>query len=324
MTRTLAIVERLPGHTEVMGAFASLAQKLGYEPHLFFESRDPFHMVDYFRARLSLESTQIHEWSEITNLASQFEVILLNTSNVWLDYGPWLEQWDALERLIVVHHHPEDIELNPYGAPVYLTPAAGQEKWIFPLYCKPSSPLESGGQNALRRGAAELPALTCIGALEGKDIAGASAYLQAGGRLVHYERYRRDDFSAHPGLYTPRVGLGGVQFMAALAQEPKPTFIWLPILPHSDYMACRLTGALTLGADLNGIMVMPERLRQLYGFPEPAVITYDTSITEPTCLEKLRASPMQQEERRRQLHRWAAERWEKNLEVFQTLLGLRK
>jgi hypothetical protein len=324
MARTLAIVERLPGHTEVMGAFASLAQKLGYEPHLFFESRDPFHMVDYFRTRLSLGAGQIHEWSEITNLAPQFEVILLNTSNVWLDYGPWLEQWDALERLIVVHHHPEDIELNPYGAPVYLTPAAGEEKWIFPLYCQPSTPLESGRENALRRGATDLPPLTCIGALEGKDIAGASAYLQTGGRLVHYERYRRDNFSAHPGLYALRVGLGGMQFMAALAQEPKPTFIWLPILPNSDYMMCRLTGALTLGVDLNGIMVMPERLRQLYGFPEPAVITYDTSITEPACLEKLRASPMQQEERRRQLHRWAAERWKKNLEVFQTLLEFRK
>jgi len=325
MTRTLAIVERLPGHTEVMGGFASLAQELGYDTHLFFESADRFHMIEYFRTRLPIEAEKIHHWYEISRPDSHFEVILLNTSYVWLDLEPWLQEWNVDQRLIVVHHHPEDIELNPYGASVYLTPAAGQEKWIFPLYSKPSGPPESGLKNASQSpgDAPELPTLTCIGALEGKDIAGILGYLQAGGKLMHYERYRRDDFSAHEGFYTPHVGLDGVQLMASLAQQKKPVFLWLPLVPKSDYMVCRFTGALIVGVDMNCIMVMPERLRQLYGFPEQAVITYDTSVIEAECLDKLRASPMKQDERRRELCLWAAERWNKNLAVFQSLLGRR-
>ncbi len=320
MKHTLAIVERLPGHTEVMGGFASLALELGYDTHLFFDRGDRFHMIEYFRARLPLGAESVHDWYHITNRGSHFDVILLNTSYVWLDLGPQLEQWNAHQRLIVLHHHPEDIELNPYGVCVYLTPAAGGEKWIFPLYSPPPAPRESGPEDAVRREAAELPTLTCIGALEGKDIAGAMTILQAGGKLVHYERYRRDDFSEYPGLYTPRVGLGGVQFMASLSREPQPVFMWLPILPDSDYMACRLTGALTLGVDLNAMMVMPARLRQLYGFPETAVIAYESSVIEAACIEKLRASPLEQMERTRQLYQWTAERWSKNLEVFQSLL----
>jgi hypothetical protein len=83
----------------------------------------------------------------------------------------------------------------------------------------------------------------------------------------------------------------------------------------------RFTGALIIGAEMNCIMVMPERLRSLYGFPPDAVITYDTSITEAQSLEKLRASPAQQHQRRKQLRLWTVERWKKNLAVFQNLLA---
>jgi hypothetical protein len=47
MTHTLAIVERLPGHTEVMGGFAALAIELGYDVHLLFNRNDPFQRVGY-------------------------------------------------------------------------------------------------------------------------------------------------------------------------------------------------------------------------------------------------------------------------------------
>ncbi len=325
MKHTLAIVERLPGHTEVMGGFASLALELGYDTHLFFDRGDRFHMIEYFRARLPLGAESVHDWYHITNLGSHFDVILLNTSYVWLDLGPQLEQWNAHQRLIVLHHHPEDIELNPYGVSVCLTPVAGQERWIFPLYSQPPGPWELGLENASLslREATELPTLICLGALVGKDIAGIFGYLQAGGKLVHYSRYRCEDFLAHEGLYTQQVGLDGVQLMASLAQQKKPVFLWLPIVPKSDYMVCRFTGALIMGVDMNCILVMPERLRELYGFPKQAVITYDTSVTEAACLEKLRASPVKQNERRRQPCLWAAERWNKNLAVFQALLGRR-
>jgi len=325
MTHTLAIVERLPGHTEVMGGFASLALELGYDTHLFSDAGDRFHMIDYFRTRLPIGAENIHDWYHITNAGWHFEVILLNTSYVWLDLGPQLQQWNAHQRLIVVHHHPEDIELNPYGVSVYLTPAAGQARWIFPLYSKPPGPLELELENASLslRGATDPPTLICVGALEGKDTAGIFGYLKAGGKLVHYSRYRCDRFSAHEGLYTQQVGLDGVQLMASLAQQKKPIFLWLPIVPKSDYAVCRFTGALIMGVDMNCIMVMPEPLRELYGFPKQAVITYNTSVTEAECLEKLRASPEKQHERRRQLCRWAAEQWNKNLAVFQALLGRR-
>ncbi|MGO8819160.1 MAG: hypothetical protein ACLQVG_31355 [Terriglobia bacterium] len=322
MTQSIAIVERLPGHTEDMGAFAALALDLRHDPHLLYETGDQFHMVDYFRTRLRLSDDKIAEWSNINDPGSHFDVILLNTSFTWLDYRLVLEEWNARKRLIVVHHHPDDAELNPYGAPVYLTPVAGEERWIFPLYSEPAAPEGLGldGTSLPPLDPAELPALTTLGQFEGKDVAGAHAYLQAGGRLVHYDRYRCRFFSADDKLYTQHIGLGGVHMMTSLAEQRKPLFIWLPIVFPSDYLVCRFTAALIVGVEMNGIMVMPERLRKFYGFPEDAVITYDASVTEPECLGKLRASPADQHKRQRQLGKWAVERWRKNLAVFQALL----
>lgn len=325
MTRRLAIVERLPGHTEVMGGFAALALELGYETHLLFNRKDPFHVVDYLQTRLPVASENIHEWSYINDPGSNFDVILLNTSYVWLDYGRPLQQWNANKRLIVVHHHPEDIELNPHGARVYLTPAAGQEKWIFPLYSKPSL-AEPGLEDAssLSVGyAAELPTLVTIGALDLKNIADVGAYMKAGGKVVHYDRHKCHHFEGHDGSYTQHVGLGGAEFMMSLAERKQPMFLWFPILPESNYMENRFCGALIVGVEMNCIMAMPERLRKLYGFPEDAVIAYDSSVTEAECMQRLRASPMKQGERRRQLRIWAVERWRKNVDVFRSLLGER-
>lgn len=320
MTQALAIVERLPGHTEVMGGFAALALELGYDTQLLFNPKDQFHVVEYLQARLSIASDHVHDWSYINDAESHFDVIVLNTSCVWLDYGRALQQWNASKRLITVHHLPEDIELNPFGASVYLTPAIDKGKWIFPLYGKPRevdapAPLERRGDSG------QLPTLVTIGALDLKDIAGVGAYMKAGGKVVHYDRHKCHFFPEADGLYTQHVGLAGTEFMASLAAEKQPMFLWFPMLPGSHYMMYRFTGALIIGVDMNCIMVMPERLRRLYEFPEAAVITYETSITQAECLEKLRASPARQLERRKRLWTWAVERWSENLAVFQALLG---
>ena len=324
MKQTLAIVERLPGHTEVMGGFASLALELGYDTHLLFNSKDQFHLTEYFRTRIPIASNNIHQWSQITDPSWHFDVILLNTSYVWLDYGPQLRYWNANKRLIVVHHHPEDIELNPHGASVYLTPAAGQEKWIFPLYSKQPGPADLGLGDASMPSpsdAAGLPALVTIGALDLKDIPDVFAYMKAGGKVVHYDRHQCHQFSEHTESYTQHVGLSGTEFMMSLAQEKQPIFLWFPIVPTSNYLVCRFTGALIIGVEMNCIMVMPERLRNFYGFPEDAIIAYGGSVTEAECREKLRASPVKQKERRERLRMWTVERWQKNMAVFQSLLG---
>jgi hypothetical protein len=323
MTQRLAIVERLPGHTEVMGGFASLALELGYDIHLLFNSKDQFHVVEYLARRMSIAADHIHDWSYINLADSQFDVILLNTSCVWLDYGFRLQQWNTGKRLIVVHHLPEDIELNPYGVSVYLTPAIDRNKWIFPMYCRPVEPAALGAAEASMGDAEELPILITIGALDLKDIAGVASYMKAGGKVVHYDRHKCRFFPDHEGAYTQHVGLGGTEFMSSLAQQEQPMFLWFPIVPQSHYMVYRFCGALIIGVDMNCVMVMPERLRKLYGFPEDAAITYDASITEAECLERLRASPTKQLERRRQLWKWAVDRWQENLAVFRTLLGSR-
>jgi hypothetical protein len=322
MPRKLAIVERLPGHTEVMGGFAALALALGYEPHLLFNHTDQFHLVEYLRTRIPVAADHIHDWSYINDHSADFEVILLNTSYVWLDYGRQLQHWDTHNRLIVVHHDPEDVVLNRHGATVYLTPAAGAEKWIFPLYSNPSasSQPETQTTSLSTRDATELPTLISIGSFDRKDKASAIAYMKAGGKLVHYDRHPCGHFAGHEA-YNQHRGLDGLQFMTSLAQQTQPIFLWFPIVAESEYLVFRFTGALILGAELNCIMVMPERLRNLYGFPPDAVITYDTSITEAQCLEKLRASPAQQQQRRRGLKLWTVERWKKNMAVFQTLLA---
>jgi hypothetical protein len=326
MTQTLAIVERLPGHTEVMGGFAALAIELGYEVHLLFNHTDPFQMVEYFGARLGIDADHIHEWSHINDPNFHCDAILLNTSYVWLDYGFQLRQWDSTKQLIVVHHLPEDIELNPHGESLYLTPAVDERKWIFPLYGKPAAANElaqdesAAGNGAENPSDCDLPSLVTIGALDLKDLAGISAYMKAGGKIAHYDRHKCHHFPNESG-YTQHVALTGMEFMGSLRKRTQPIFLWFPILPESVYMVYRFTGAVIMGVDLSCIMVMPERFRKLYGFPEDAVIAYQSSVLEPECVEKLRESKEKQIERRKQLRTWATERWEKNLEIFRRLLS---
>jgi hypothetical protein len=320
LTRKLAIVERLPGHTEVMGGFAALALELGYEPHLLFNRTDQFHVAEYLRRRIPVPADHIHDWPHINDHSADYDVILLNTSCVWLDYGRQLQHWKAHNRLIVVHHDLDDIVLNPHGAPLYLTPAAGEEKWIFPLYSDPSAvEFATEGDSLSIRDATELPTLISIGSFDRKDKASAVAYMNAGGKLVHYDRHPCRHFADH-AAYTQHKGLDGPQFMTSLAQQAQPIFLWFPIVAESEYFIFRFTGALIIGAEMNCVMVMPERLRSLYGFPHDALITYDTSLTEAPCLKKLRGSPAQQMERRKQLRLWTIERWKKNLAIFQPLL----
>jgi hypothetical protein len=144
-------------------------------------------------------------------------------------------------------------------------------------------------------------------------------YLRAGGRIVHYDRHRCRFFPEESG-YTQHVGLGGVEFMQSLEQLKQPLFLWFPILPESHYMMFRFTGALIIGVDMKCVMVMPERFRRLYGFPEDAVVAYESSVMEEECVRKLRESAEKQLERRRRLAAWAGERWEKNLEIFRGVL----
>lgn len=333
MTKKLAIVERLPGHTEVMGGFAALARELGWDVHLLFNRKDSFHFVDYLAARLGIADDHVHDWSYINDHDVEFDAILLNTSYVWLEYGFRLQQW-ASRRLIVVHHLPEDIELNPHGASLYLTPAVDREKWIFPLYGRHGLPEERDGNthpstssgHAVSQDQREvgqsndgaLPTLVTIGALDLKDIAAVSGYMKAGGKIVHHDRHTCRFFPGE-GHYSQHVGMGGAEFMRSLAALTPPIFLWFPILPESVYMVFRFTGALIMGVDFNCVMVMPERLRKLYGFPEEAVIAYESSVMER--VEALREPPVNQLERRKRLAMWAGERWEKNLEIFRGLLG---
>lgn len=319
MTKTLAIVERLPGHTEVMGGFAALALEVGYDVHLLFNQSDTFHMVDYLAARLGIGSDHIHDWSYINGHDAEFEAILLNTSCVWLEYGPRLQQWAASKRLMVVHHLPEDIQLNPHGESLYLTPAIDRERWIFPLYGKPSAPEQLNGGQVNGNDDGELPEMVTIGALDLKDIAGVSAYLKAGGRIVHYDRHKCR-FFPDESRYAQHVGLSGVEFVRSLAGLRQPTFLWFPIVPESHYMVYRFSGALIMGVDMNCVMVMPERFRQLYGFPSEAVIAYESSVMER--LEELREPSGKQLERRKRLAAWARERWEKNLGIFRRVMKL--
>jgi hypothetical protein len=322
MTRSLALVERLPGHTEDMGAFVSLGLELGYDTHLFYENADRFHMIEYFQQRFGIPADRIHDWKTITDCCSDFDLILLNTSFVWLDYMPWLRQLNDASRLIVVHHHPEDVELNPYGESLYLTPAGGNDRWVFPLYAKSESLREFAPQAApaTPHQVPQSLTLTCIGSFEGKDVAGAKEFLRAGGRLVHYDRHPCRYFTGYEGLYLQHIGLSGAQLMVSLDQQKRPIFLWLPIVSPSDYLVCRFTAALLTGVDLNCVMVMPELLREMYGFPKDAVVTYDNQVTESGCIESLRESPAAQDERRRRLCAWAAGRWKANLKVFREVL----
>lgn len=301
--------------------FISLGRELGYSTHLFYERSDRFHMIEYFQKRFDIHTNHIHDWNQITECSADFDFILLNTSFVWLDYMPWLNELSDDKRLIVVHHHPEDVEISPHGESLYLTPAGGMDRWIFPLYSESASLGEFVPENASTPAHKVPQCLTCMGSFDGKDVAGAIEYLKTGGKLIHYDRHPCRYFAGYEGSYTQHIGLSGTQMMASLDQQQKPIFLWLPVVAPSDYVVCRFTAALITGVDLNCVMVMPERLRIMYGFPKEAVITYDTRVTESACLESLRASPPAQDDRRRHLSAWARLRWNANLKVFREVLS---
>ena len=306
-----------------MGGFASLALELGFEPHLLFNPKDPYHVVDYLKERLSIPSEQVHDWSYVTEVDSSFEYVVLNTSVVWLEQGFRLQQWNATKRLVVVHHLPDDVELNAYGKSLYLTPAVDRQKWIFPLYRgSPESRKKEGTEGESRHAdEAGLPTLVTIGSLDLKNISDVSIYLKAGGTVLHYDRHPCRFFPGQPG-YRQHIGLNGSDFMASLAEQDQPMFLWFPIAPESHYLLFRFCGALIIGVDMNCVMVMPEGLRQLYGFPPEGVITYQSSVTEAACVEKLQESSPNQQARLQRMREWAAERWQQNLTVFRTALGL--
>lgn len=318
MKPRLAIVERLPGHTEIMGTFACAALELGYEPHLLFNPKDEFHMIDYLQKRLSIPAEQVHDWTYINDPSANFDAIVLNTSVVWLDYGWQLRQWNTTKRLLVLHHHPDDVGMNPFGAPLYLTPTGGENNWIFPVFSKTTDANGEGFAPLPER--AELPTLTIVGSMQSKDMSAVADYLKAGGKVLHYDRHRCDVFDAYASLYTHIRGLDGNRLMAALSEQPAPIYLWLAVNPASNYTTCRFSGALTFGVDMNCVMIMPERLRALYGFPNTSVITYQNAITETECLANLRAPSPEQSERRRQVRAWASDRWHKNLAILGTLL----
>jgi len=325
MPPRLAIVERLPGHTEIMGTFASAALEFGYEPHLLFNQKDEFHMIDYLQKRLSIPAEQVHDWSYVNDPNANFDTIVLNTSVVWLDYGWQLRQWNSTKRLLVLHHHPDDIEMNPFGAPLYLTPTGGDDKWIFPVFSETSDANNDSGvphvSPQLRDvGPPPLPTLTIVGSMQSKDLSAVADYLKIGGKIIHYDRHRCDVFNDYASLYTHIRGLGGTQLVAALCQQTQPLLLWMAVIPASNYTTNRFTGALNFGVDLNCVMIMPERLRALYEFPGSSVITYQAAITEPDCLAKLQAPSAELSEQRKQIQEWAKQRWQKNLAILEPLL----
>jgi hypothetical protein len=328
MARTIAIVERLDGHTETMGGFAALALALGYEVHLLYNRQDEFHMVDYFRQRIPAVACRVHDWSIITESSVSFDIILLNTSDIWLDYATLLTKWNIEQRLIVVHHRPDYVALMPdVHAHVSLTPAAGQGRWIFPLYSNLAYSSRTGVLLPTRAAApfrscdgGELPTLVNIGTLRTKDKSAIADYLALGGRVVHYGRTAYHHFSRYEGRFIQNVGLSSVALIESICRREAPVFLWCPVPPDSDYTVFRFTGALALGVELGCVMLMPEKLRILYEFPKQAVITYETSILEQPCLRELCAPPGEHLKRREALSAWAAERWNLNLEVFDSTI----
>jgi hypothetical protein len=280
MARKLAIVEKLTGHTELMGGFVSLGFELGYETHLFYNTDDRFQMAEYFRNSMPHAVRSIRAWGDILNDWPQFDAIILTTSDVWRDFVPLLARWASERRLIVVHHRPDYIALMPeVTGYIALTPVFGHDRWIFPLYSKTLS-LSSFANGRTRAGLADLPTMVTIGSLRTKDNSAVGQYLRVGGHVIHYGRDGHNQYEAYGNRFQQHTALSGIALIDSLNALPDPVFLWCPVAVESEFTALIFTSSLIVGFHLNCTMVMPEKLRLLYGFPSNGVITYCDCIFE--------------------------------------------
>lgn len=325
---SVAILQRQTLHTEVAGAIAALAHAAGYDVYIYYNRGDPWEMVTYFATQAMPWIRGTGDWTvPFTRPETEYTRIVLTTSDEWRrvprTYRRTLATWESQGRLLVVHH---DLCYLPMYEGVYrthvgLTPA--YPRWLFPLYAAPSTrswtPSAAAMAAAAVTGVPAFPPLVCVGAVASKDQDNIRRYMDAGGHVHHYVRYEEEGLiAAYPDMFHSHGNSSGVALMQALQATVGrgAGHMWFPVPIGSGYVDVKFTGALTLGVDVQAILVMPRALQQTYGFPDAAVVTYEAEITEPATLARLRETAQTPGPCLEALRAWACTQWTHGMGVW--------
>ncbi len=317
----IAILSRQTLHTEVMGLFIPILKELGHTVSLFYNTMDPWHMIDYYKTRYSyIEETG--DWRIVFRQPHDtYDRIVLITSDEWnlARIRRTINVWNDAGKLIVVHHDVCYLEQYPqFRRYVGLMPCYGPEHTVFPLYEKPVLRDSCVSNNS------SLPPLVCVGSLDSKDQDDVGKYINVGGKVTNYVRYPATVLVERHG--SDKFGcisnLSGSDLMAALTWSIGcgKGHMWFPIKQDTSYATVKFSGSFTLGMDVGAVFVMPEILRQSLGLPYNAAITYNQSVTEPATLEALRESARDPRPWLSALYAWKCQQWDNNMRIIAGLL----
>lgn len=311
-----------------MGAFAALAHAAGYDVYLYYNTGDPWEMVTYFAKHAMPWVRSTGEWTvPFTRPETDYTHVVLTTSDEWRRvpraYRRQLATWESNNRLVVVHHDMCYLPMyeSVYRRHVGLTPTYPRR--LFPLYAPPPErPLVPLAAAAGTDDAPLYQPLVVVGAIMSKDQDNIRRYMNAGGHVHHYVRYEEQGLiDAYPAHFHSHGNLSGVDLMQALhtVVGRGAGHMWFPVSIGSSYVDVKFTGALTLGVAVQAILVMPRALQQTYGFPDAAVVTYESEITEPATLARLRETADAPGPCLEALHAWICAEWARGTEVWSGL-----
>jgi hypothetical protein len=317
----VAILSRQTLHTEVMGLFIPVLHELGHTISLFYNTMDPWHMIDYYLARYPyIEETG--PWRAVFQSPHDaYDRIVLITSDEWNlnRIRRRIHEWNNAGKLIVVHHDPCYLQQYPdFRRYVGLMPYYGPEHTVFPLYDKPALKQFCTSNNFF------LPPLFCVGSLDSKDQCDVGKYIDVGGKVVNYVRYPATALvDKHgPERFECVSNLSGGELMRALTGRIGcgRGHMWFPIKQDTSYATVKFSGSLTLGADLDAVLVMPEILRRSLGLPSEAAITYKETVTESDTLTALRESVRDPRPWLSALYAWKCEQWRNTMHIVAALM----
>jgi hypothetical protein len=316
---SVAIIECLTIHTEVMGGAAALFHEKGYDVYMFFNYSDPWHMIDVYKEYYPWLKG-VHSWHELFTMLDTFDIVMLNTSDEWVRvsrrYRKQIEELNNAEKLGVIHHETLYLSTYPqYKRYIGLTPAYGSNKWFLPMYIKPVLP--SMDTVSTLTTSSTLPSLVCVGSLNSKDCEDIGRYIKVGGHVVNYVRYAATELMELYGSnFTCYDNMNGQDLMKSLTTTigDGRGFMWFPIVQTTTYATSKFTGSITLGVHVNAILVMPRVLRDMYNMDPEAVITYDTTITESDTLSELQNAMCNPEPYINAMYKWKQKQWNINMQ----------
>lgn len=297
----IGLIQRFPIHSEVFGPLMHLCKILGHTITLYHEP-DVLSMVPLFKKWLNMEVVESRSANRIHVDAPFLDKIVLITSDEWKPSHSMGFPDAFADKLIKVHH--DSLFYRTGEICFMLTPFAGVDRWIFPLY-----PLHVESPQTV-----DVDGIAIIGSINNsynktRDMGDICKYLETG-NILHV--FARGPEHA-PVQFSNLRGRWGLTSNKMIEELAAIKYVWFPINKESLYANRIFTGGLSLAVNMRKIMIMPRFYAEAYGLTSCAV-TYDQSILEVDF------AAIPQNLIKASMDLWITEREKQNIKVFQSLL----